>query len=228
MEVAKKEMEQIKTLEEDLEKSMKQEHMYVEALENLQNEYDILETENNQLKKEASKREEKRQSLIKKANFDLAAESEDGLTIQEMTGEYDDLFSQLETLRASVRYLRAENMHLKSSDFIRNLGLLDSNNNYIPIYTENDQEKIQDAAREVRVLVKDTRTASATPKIIQLEHKEATQAKTWSSIKNTPSYQYQTQQSVLYTLKQRSEKLQNQISKLNKTNNISSGINEKV
>jgi dynactin 1 len=220
MEVAKKEVEQIKSLEEDLEKSLNQEQMYAEAMENLQNEYDALETENIQLKKEASKREEKRQSLLRKANFDLA--EGDSANMQEMAGSYYEMTGQMETLKASIRYLRAENAHLKSNDFVRSLDLASLKG---PIKQYKRQESLVDVARETRVLVKDMRVASASPRVIQLQPDQAS----WQSIKKSPDYQYQTQQSVLYTLKQRSVQLRRKVDDLQiATSKPLNAFNEKV
>ncbi|KAI8993123.1 dynein associated protein-domain-containing protein [Pilobolus umbonatus] len=207
MDSAKKEVEQIKTLEDDLEKSINQEQMYAEAMENLQNEYDTLEAENIQLKKEASKREEKRQSLLRKANFDLT--EGDNSTMQEMAGSYHEMSSQMEALKASVRYLRAENAQLKSSDFVRSLEL-DSSVLEVPSPTKTDHEKIRTYARETRVLMKDMRIASASPRVIKLSD----HSREWQSQKKSPDFQYQTQQSVLYTLKQRSLQLKQRVDDL--------------
>ncbi|CAO0794338.1 unnamed protein product [Mucor circinelloides] len=221
MEVAKKEMEQIKSLEDDLEKSMNQEQMYAEAMENLQNEYDQLELENNQLKKEASKREEKRQSILRKANFDLT-EGEDTEHMQEMAGGYYEMAGHMETLKASIRYLRAENAQLKSADFCRSLDLTPSP----PVIHARNQPKnelITDIARETRVLVKDMRVASASPRVVQLA--APTNASKWTSIKKSPDYQYQTQQSVLYTLKQRSVQLRRKVDDLQIATDKSLSIN---
>ncbi|CEG77110.1 hypothetical protein RMATCC62417_11909 [Rhizopus microsporus] len=213
METAKKELEHVKTLEEDLEKSLNQEQMYVEAMENLQAEYDALEAENNMLKKEASKREEKRQSMLRKANFDLT-EQEDTTTMQEMAGNYYEMSSQMESLKASIRYLRAENAHLKSLDFVRSLNL-ELGSNEKPVTTSDDT--LKSIARETRVLVKDARVAGASPRVVQLSNDY--QNTHWQSRKKSPDYQYQTQQSVLYTLKQRSVQLRNQMNDLQITAN---------
>ncbi|KAI8647403.1 dynein associated protein-domain-containing protein [Parasitella parasitica] len=206
IEVAKKEMARIKSLEDDLDKSLNQEQMYVEAMENLQNEYDQLEIENSQLKKEASKREEKRQSILRKANFDLA-EGEDSEHMQEMAGGYYEMAGHMETLKASIRYLRAENAQLKSSDLWRSLDL---STPAPAIKKQHRGEMMSDIARETRALLKDMRVASASPRVIQLP--PATRK--WSSMKKTPDYQYQTQQSVLYTLQQRSVQLRRKVDDL--------------
>lgn len=224
MEIAKKEVEHIKSLEEALEKSSNQEQMYAEAVENLQAEYDILEAENNMLKKEANKREEKRQSILRKANFDLSLNEDDNTSatsssvMQEMAGSYYEMTSQVETLKASIRYLRAENAQLKSSDFVRSLNLDFA---FAPTAKqvkaegeeENKREEIKSVARETRVLVKDMRIASASPRVIQLAS-HVSNKPSWQTIKKSPDYQYQTQQSVLYTLKQRSEHLRRKVDDL--------------
>ncbi|KAG1461217.1 hypothetical protein G6F46_004117 [Rhizopus delemar] len=203
MEVAKKEIEHVKRLEEDLEKSVNQEQLYAETMESLQNENDALEAEINQLKKEANRREEKRQSLIRKAaTFDLT-EHEDTTTMQEMAGNYYEMSGQMEALKNSIRYLRAENTELKKLDFIRSLRL----DLVEPTKEFTVDDRLKSIARETRVLVKDLRSAGASPRVIQLsDYKNNSQ-----SGKKLPDYQYQTQQSVLYTLKQRSEQLRDQI-----------------
>ncbi|KAI9273593.1 dynein associated protein-domain-containing protein [Sporodiniella umbellata] len=203
MAVAKKEIERIKSLEEELKKSANQAQICTEHMEIVQNENDALETELNKLKKEANRREEKRQSMLRKANFDLPME--DNTTMQAMAGNYYEMSGQLETLKMSVRYLRSENAHLKSLDFSRCLNL-DSNPD--DGSTTQDDAYFKSVARETRVLVKDLRTAGACPRVVQL------------SDKGSPNYQYQTQQSVLYTLKQRSLQLRNQISDLQITTKI--------
>ncbi|KAI9468505.1 MAG: dynein associated protein-domain-containing protein [Benjaminiella poitrasii] len=200
MEVAKKEVEHMKSLEEDLEKSMSQEQMYMEAMENLQNEYDALETENTKLKKEVSKREEVRQSIIRKTNFD-GMEGEDANQVQEMAGHYYELTGQIETMKASIRYLRAENAELKSAEYVHLLASDDTIH-----HKQGHKELMSQVARETRALIKDMRMASASPRVVQLQRHSK-----WQSVKRSPDYQYQTQQSVLYTLKQRSIQLRQRV-----------------
>lgn len=67
-------------------------------------------------------------------------------------------------------------------------------------------------ALETRVLIKDMRAASAVPKVVALDGER--RSGKWHSQKRTPSYQYQTQQSVLYTLKHRSDQLRNKMEEL--------------
>ncbi|KAI8984000.1 dynein associated protein-domain-containing protein [Mycotypha africana] len=213
MEMARREAEKIKSLESDLEKALSQEQMYAEAMENLQNEYDTLEAENNNLKKEASKREEKRQSLLRKANFVELAERDDPVQIQEMAGNYVEMATEMETLKASIRYLRAENAQLKSSDFIRSLDLKESLLVDKTRQKDIQRERLNDVARETRMLLKDIRAAGASPKIVRLQHvkKDTNKMLTWQSMKRSPDYQYQAQQSVLYTLRQRSLQLRSKM-----------------
>lgn len=225
MEIAKREIEHVKSLEEALDKTTNQEQMYAEALENLQSEYDILEAENNTLKKEANKRNEKRQSMLRKANFDLNMEGDDNVSssaVQEMAGNYYEMTSQVETLKASIRYLRAENAQLKSSDFVRSLDLDTSK---IPSKAPKTEE-LRSVARETRALIKDMRIASASPRVIQLTKASPL---SWQPIKKSPDYQYQTQQSVLYTLKQRSVQLRRKVDDLQITTApLANHNNEKV
>lgn len=202
MNVAKKEIERIKSLEDELKKSVNNAKACTEHMENMQNENDLLESEINKLKKEANRREEKKQSMLRKANFDLA--NEDSTTMQEMAGNYYEMSGQMETLKMSVRYLRSENAHLKSLDFTRSLDLDFSHRNE-PLVKDDHYKSV---ARETRVLMKDLRKAGACPRVVHL------------SDKKSMDYQYQTQQSVLYTLKQRSVQLRNQINDLQITTKI--------
>lgn len=209
METVKKQADQITVLEETLTKTQAQEQMYAEAMENLQTEYDALEQENTQLKKNAAKKEEKRLSAPKKADFDMM---EDSSSILEMDNtNIHEMNSQMESLKSAIRYLRAENAHLKGSDIIRSLQLHDDYSQKKPIEPQV-QAMMRSFALETRMLVKDMRTASATPKVIQLSADR--KGGKWQSDKRLPDYQYQTQQSVLYTLKQRCDQLKNKMDKV--------------
>lgn len=203
METVKKQADQAN--EEILTKTQSQEQMYAEALENLQTEFDALEQENLALKKNAAKKEEKRLSVPKKTEYDLL---EDGsaLLLENENVNVFEMNGQLESLKAAIRYLRAENAHLKGTDVMRKLDL-DSGGAQSSKRSVDPQTQalIRSFAIETRMLVKDLRTASATPKVIQLS-KDRKGGK-WQSEKRLPDYQYQTQQSVLYTLKQRCDQL---------------------
>lgn len=112
----------------------------------------------------------------------------------------------METLKAGIRYLRAENAHLKSCDLARSLKLdLD------PVQPSVEQDNTdsnavkRSIAMETRTLIKEMRKAAASPRVVTLSGERDKQR--WQSIRKAPDYQYQAQQSVLYTLKQRSEQL---------------------
>lgn len=211
METVKKQADQIIVLEETLTKTQAQEQMYAEAMENLQTEYDALEQENMQLKKNAAKKEEKRLSAPKKAEFDMMEDSSSILEIDNTN--IHEMNNQMESLKSAIRYLRAENAHLKGSDIIRSLQLHDDYNQKIPVEPQV-QAMMRSFALETRMLVKDMRTASATPKVIQLSADR--KGGKWQSEKRLPDYQYQTQQSVLYTLKQRCDQLKDKMDKVRK------------
>ncbi|GAN11005.1 dynactin [Mucor ambiguus] len=209
METVKKQADQ--ALEETLTKTQAQEKIYTEAVEKLQAEYDGLEQENIQLKKNAAKKEEKRLSAPKKAEFDMLEEASS--TLETDSTNSHEVASQVESLKAAIRYLRAENAHLKGSDIIRSLHLQDEYKQKKPVEPQV-QAMMRSFALETRMLVKDLRTASATPKVIQLSADR--KGGKWQSEKRLPDYQYQTQQSVLYTLKQRCDQLKDKMDKVRK------------
>ncbi|KAI9276978.1 hypothetical protein BDA99DRAFT_123585 [Phascolomyces articulosus] len=253
MEAAKKDTEQFLALEESLEKAKAQTQMYSEAMENLQTEYEGLEQENIQLKKAAAaQKEDKRLSMPRKPSaFEgNSVVEEDTVTLGDLSdaAEYADMHHHMEILKAGIRYLRAENAHLKGCDLARSLKLeqlpavVQPTSSIRRSTSEEDQEKeeedhqdddnietsheeennqpeprdmIRSLATETRVLLKDLRTATASPKVIALNECGATGE--WRSMKKTPNYQYQTQQSVLYTLKQRSEQLKDKLKQLQYT-----------
>ncbi|KAI9323317.1 dynein associated protein-domain-containing protein [Dichotomocladium elegans] len=213
MDAAKKEAEQIMTLEENLEKARAQTQMYSEAMENLQAEYEGLEQENLELKKLVSvSKEDKRKSLNAKPRaFDDEATTDSVAFSSVNSQELVNMHSQMEILKAGIRYLRAENAHLKSCDLARTLQL-----DTLPkTGVISARDTIRSIATESRILLKDMRTVGASPKVVSLVDGE--RLGRWQSMKKTPDYQYQTQQSVLYTLKQRSEQLQSKLSHLQHT-----------
>lgn len=221
METVKKQADQISILEETLGKSQAQEQMYAEAMENLQSEYDVLEQENILLKKNAAKKEEKRLSAPKKTEYDLLEDgSTPALLLDHSNTNIYELNGQMESLKSAIRYLRAENAHLKGTDMIRSL-YLDGQDDFDKklkkketVVDPETKELIRSFALETRMLVKDMRTASATPKVIQLAPDR--RGGKWQSEKRLPDYQYQIQQSVLYTLKQRCDQLKEKMMQVQK------------
>jgi dynactin 1 len=208
MEDAKKLADQ--TAKETLSKLQTQEQNYAEALENLRTECETLEKENASLRNNAAKKEEKRPSTPKKTDFDLLEDTSSTM-IQENTNLFE-INSHLESLKSAIRYLRAENAHLKGSDIIRSLQLDEVPK---PVLVDPQvKAMMRSFALETRMLVKDMRTASATPKVIQLSADR--RGGKWHSDKRLPDYQYQTQQSVLYTLKQRCDQLKDKMAQAQK------------
>ncbi|KAI7878238.1 hypothetical protein K492DRAFT_133006 [Lichtheimia hyalospora FSU 10163] len=214
MEAAKKEAEQIMTLENDLEKAKAQTQMYSEAVDNLQIEYETLEQENIELRKQVSMKEDKRRSIpmMKPGAFDDESTAEATMLTEDNLNEIADMQTHMETLKAGIRYLRAENAYLKSCDLSRSLNL---ETLPAPVAPNDTRDTIRAIATESRILLKDMRRVGATPKVVSLADHKSGQ---WQSIKRTPDYQYQAQQSALYTLKQRSEQLKSKIKQLQHTN----------
>ncbi|ORZ17984.1 dynein associated protein-domain-containing protein [Absidia repens] len=212
MEFAKKESEQISQLERALEKAHDQEQMYAEAMDSLQAEYDLLEQENIQLKKQAAKKEENRQSLLKKINCDDMYFTATDVPDDSSSG-YKAMNSHMKTLKAAIRYLRSENAQLKCQDLANSLSI-----QQLPSITQHENsnndnmeraQHIQSMATQTRNLLKDVRMASACPKLVELSQDSS--IKQWQSVKKSPTYQFQAQQSVLYTLRKRTQQLQQNI-----------------
>ncbi|KAF7721130.1 hypothetical protein EC973_005377 [Apophysomyces ossiformis] len=204
MEVARKEAEQVESLGELLEKAQEQEQVYAEAMENLQLEYNTLQQKYVELKKTNSRKEEKRLSAQKKA-LEMGEISVDSAIT--------DAGGQMETLKAAVRFLRAENAHLKSTNFAKDIQLCELPE-VIHYQPEEKRDVVRSIATETRVLIKDIRTVSASPKVVKLSLRD----NSWNSIKTTPCYQYEGQQSALYTLKQRTDQLRRKVEQLQADN----------
>lgn len=93
MEAAKKEAEQIMTLENELEKAKEQTQMYSEAMDNLQAEYETLEQENIELRKQVSMKEDKRRSIpmMKQGAFDDESTAEATMLTADNLNEIADM-----------------------------------------------------------------------------------------------------------------------------------------
>lgn len=172
-------------------------------------------------------------------------------------------------MKSAIRYLRAENKHLKSHDLARSIKLdqlpgivhkyephhqkqqqsltdseTDDNNNEYDqvtedkqdagdildstkdeIYNSNDnplRDQVRSFATEARMLMRDVRMAGASPKLVNLS--EVHRGSKWQRHKHTPDYQYQTQQSAMYTLRQRTELLQSKLKQLQLTDKQNDSI----
>lgn len=204
METVKKQADQITVLEETLAEAQESKQLFSEGIKTLQAEYDELEQENLSLKNDVAKKEEKRLSSPKKTEYDLL-ENGSGLVLESDNINVHEMNGQIECLKSAIRYLRAENAHLKGTDVIRSLKLEQDGLNQTKQVDPQTKALIRSFALETRMLVKDMRVASASPKVIQLCANR--RGGKWQSEKRLPDYQYQTQQSVLYTLKQRCDQL---------------------
>ncbi|ORX48475.1 hypothetical protein DM01DRAFT_255950 [Hesseltinella vesiculosa] len=210
LEHAKKEAEQIAGLEQALEKAQQQEQMYVEAMDNLQAEHDVLDQELTHLKKEAAKKEEKRQSLLKKMTYDATATDASDMPTHSAAGSYQEMDGQIQTLKSTIRFLRAEVSQLRSEELCKSLQL----ETFPPVHHPSlpvKRDQWQQVVTQSRVLLKDIRVAGSSPKLVDLSLQ--TGAK-WLTQTKRPAYQYQAQQSVLYTLQQRTQQLKSNMQSL--------------
>ncbi|KAH9996492.1 dynein associated protein-domain-containing protein [Russula vinacea] len=112
MEGVKKQAEAVAELEGLLGKAQKQEKYYVEAMEQLQSEFDALAKENGKLKTASNAPE--------KAAGTTTAQSQIALHVDGNL-ETTHLLEQLESFRGAIRFLRMENSYLKGNDSLREL-----------------------------------------------------------------------------------------------------------
>ncbi|CAG8570721.1 1450_t:CDS:10 [Paraglomus brasilianum] len=216
METAKKQADLIAELEEQLTETRKQQNVFEKTMENLHADIDSLEQENRQFKSLAKTLEETgRQSSPVNQTFAIPDDEE----IEETTMPSDinpietqRLASQIESLKFAVRYLRAENAHLKGKDAmtVLNLHLLPNKSK-----DARSDDLFKSMATEAKTLLKDFRAASASPRIIDLS-KTTTAHKGWQPRKNMPEYHFHAQQSTMYTLQKRSNELKSKMQQLGK------------
>jgi dynactin 1 len=179
-------------------------------MEGQQHELETLEKEVAKLKKQIAKKAEKPGATKKAEPGDGSASGEsDSL-------ENYQLVSQLENLKAALRYLRAENSHLKTKTAFNDLGLvgLAESKPGASVTESEDKTAVKSMALETRVLLKDIRAVGASPKVVTLTKSAAGK---WQTVKKTPDYQYQAQQTVLYTLQKRSNELKVKVQQLTKS-----------
>ncbi|CAG8532048.1 11587_t:CDS:10 [Diversispora eburnea] len=208
MEVVKKQADTINSLEQELANSKKHETDFVEVMESLQQEIESLEQQNKQfannlelkldgegLSSENQGRSRNDEDELEKDGVGSMSDS-NSLEIQRYT-------SQIESLKFAVRYLRAENSHLKGKDAMSVL------NWHLQPYRNRTAKNQSDG----ELLKTEFRIVSASPRIIDLS-KSPENRKQWQPLKSTPGYQYQVQQSVMYTLQQRSIELQSKLKQI--------------
>ncbi|KAG9306594.1 hypothetical protein G9A89_004791 [Geosiphon pyriformis] len=221
IEHAKGQADTILALQEQLASSRKQQNDYEEAMESLQTELETLEQDNKQFKKLAENLEDQRISPHSSKRNTLAKdEAEDYDNIIPIPDnnsiENQRLNGQIEALKFAVRFLRAENSHLKGRDA---LNVLNLHLQPQKIKALNDNEMLKSVALEAKSLLKDFRAVSASPRIVDLT-KTTTNHKGWQPKSKMPNYHYQAQQSVMYTLQLRSNELKTKLTQIDKNNKL--------
>ncbi|CAG8525134.1 15381_t:CDS:10 [Acaulospora morrowiae] len=215
MEAAKKQADIIAALEQELANSRKQESDFEEAMESLQLEIESLEQQNRQFAVDINGQvSPENPKYLKDGEDELDKE---GIVIVTDANplETERLTSQIESLKFAVRYLRAENSHLKGKDALNVLNWHLQPKKH-RIIKEQNEELLRNAADEAKSLLKQFRSVSSSPRIVDLT-KTVENRKKWQPLNKSPEYQYQMQQSVMYTLQQRSNKLKSKIQQLGKT-----------
>ncbi|KAG0017829.1 hypothetical protein BGZ81_010518 [Podila clonocystis] len=217
MENFKKQAEQISFLDRDIDKARKQERDFEEAIIALQAEVEILETENNQLKRlvktkdpgrglPTPKRPTNQNSgsiLDNDSNGSLNLEGADNVSNRE-------LLIQIDSLKSALRYLRSENSSLRTRAALQDLGLtpdvsalsgplgrIDGFKSKLIESGEDASKRTVDTelravALETKRLIKDARVICASPKIVDLtKHTSSSHAPTTTE---TPRRHWQAQQ----------------------------------
>ncbi|CAG8589226.1 1725_t:CDS:10, partial [Ambispora gerdemannii] len=222
MELIKNQADTIATLEEQLASSRRQQSDFEEAMNNLHTDLDKLEQENSQFKLLAEKLEDhtiRSPSASKRNTMTSQFVDEDDFSSQipeTNSVESQRLNSQIESLKFAVRFLRAENSHLKGRD------ALDVLNLHLPRKTRSiNDEVVKSIAQEAKSLIKEFRSARATLKIVDL-NKATTNYRGWQPKGKLPNSQYLKQQSAteMNKLQKRSNELKAKLTQIGKTNQL--------
>ncbi|KAI9454911.1 dynein associated protein-domain-containing protein [Lactarius psammicola] len=199
MEAAKKQAEAVTELEGLLGKAQKQEKYYVEAMEQLQSEFDSLAKENSKLKAISNASEKEDNASPRTGAFPFRSPVYCILNSQ-----------QLESFRGAVRFLRMENSYLKGNDLMREIdelppipetrhrlptppldtsGLSDTDDSD----TESNHKvpSVRSLAMETKSLYKEVIKFSSMPRVVDLSTMKTNQGggKGWVPRKKTPTYQ---------------------------------------
>jgi dynactin 1 len=202
MEGVKKQAEAVTELEGLLGKAQKQEKYYVEAMEQLQSEFDALAKENGKLKAASN--------VPEKAAGATTAQSQIALHVDGNL-ETTHLLELLESFRGAIRFLRMENSYLKGNDSMRELDELPP----LPVASsprlptppldasglsdtdESDAEStpkvpsVRSLTTETKALYREVIKFSSTPRIVDLSATKTGEGNTkaWVPKKKTPTYQ---------------------------------------
>lgn len=187
MEAVKKQAERIVTLEEDLAKTKKQEKTFEEAMESLQADLTSQEEETNRLKQLVAKYEKNGVVPTDAQKIDdtsaLGFGSGDGSSLH-----VHELEHRLYILTTTLRYIRAENEHLRSRDLLNVLKVdevilppvtssessdIDESEETIPKATMIPEDRkdrmLKSVALESRTLQRDLASMSATCRVVDLK-----------------------------------------------------------
>ncbi|KAI0005552.1 dynein associated protein-domain-containing protein [Russula compacta] len=203
MEAVKKQAEAVTELEGLVGKAQKQEKYYVEAMEQLQSEFDALAKENSKLKATSTPPEKATGATTAPSQLVLHADG---------NLETTHLLEQLESFRGAVRFLRMENSYLKGNDLMQELGELPSlsvptSSPRLPTppldasgLSDTDESDTESSPKvpSVRSLTTETKTLyrevikfSSTPRVVDLSATKTSDGNTkaWMPKKRTPTYQ---------------------------------------
>lgn len=203
MEGVKKQAEAVAELEGLLGKAQKQEKYYVEAMEQLQSEFDALAKENSKLKATSNGPEKATGSTTVPSQIVLHADG---------NLETTHLLEQLESFRGAVRFLRMENSYLKGNDSMRELGELPPlpvpmssprlptpplDESGLSDTDESDAESspkapsVRTLTTETKALYREVIKFSSRPRVVDLSATKTDEGNTkaWIPKKKTPTYQ---------------------------------------
>ncbi|KAH8991941.1 dynein associated protein-domain-containing protein [Lactarius akahatsu] len=201
MEAAKKQAEAVTELEGLLGKAQKQEKYYVEAMEQLQSEFDSLAKENNKLKATSNASEKEDNTSPRTGVFLFRSPVYCTLNLR-----------QLESFRGAVRFLRMENSYLKGNDLMREIdelpplpetrhrlltppldtsGLSDTDESDTETESSHKVPSVRSLTMETKSLYKEVIKFSSTPRVVDLSTMKTGHGsgKGWVPRKKTPTYQ---------------------------------------
>ncbi|KAJ3333966.1 hypothetical protein HDU76_000098 [Blyttiomyces sp. JEL0837] len=258
LEGSRQQAEKISSLELRVQKLMEKERQYSEAVEHLKEENDKLELEVSQLKK-LSRRPEKfgpmsprqaRRSYQSdldrspnsaspgKGSAALLAAHSDGMDLQESLELLMDgnIAAQFESLKAALRYLRAENTRLKSQRILNASKDIFASND--PLMKRSSHSTVKDLERpllpetspgssitfstssslaevikESKSLAQDVIALSVDSKVVDVTKSSELSAK-WSSINSDPMFQFKNQSEIVSRLVHRGEDLSQRVKQI--------------
>lgn len=231
MEAVKKQADAISELESELVKSKKQERAYEEAIEALQSDLDAMETELTKLKQTVSAADKQGaplpdsnvvQSDPGQAGTANTAQHDGEVVSYEGNMETSRLIEQIDSLRGAVRFLRSENSYLKSQDLLAELEQLPTYAavpspaaaaHGIPtrpqqLLTTDPAVFRQSFAAESKLLLREARVLSATPRLVDLSLvKPGGRSAGWQPSARAPESQFLAEKERARTLGRKVERL---------------------